>query len=331
MPAEANRTAAANHLQSDWGGCSVSFQGWPGTTAAVAKDKKQIMADAVGAKKIGASVPKFDTKHPTYKALTRIKGQIRDLWEAFTLDWVEDGVRLIRQDRVAAFNEKLAPLAAELDAARDAFAECYPTLVEDAQQDNGDLFDRSVYLQDFEGAYTFKVDYPTLTAPAWLKDFSPNLYAEQSAKIAARFDAAVGLAEDMFAEELAKMVDFLQRKLQGLDDGTEKRLHHTAIDNLRAFFDSFRTMNLHSSAELDRIVAQAEEAISGNNLIGGKPLTKDELRDSASLRADVRTRLSAVSATLEGMMTAKPRRAINRRKPVETAPDANEPGDTTAE
>ena len=165
MPETANRTAAANHLQSDWGGCSVSFIGWPGTTAAVAKDKKQIMADAVGAKKIGASVPKFDTKHPTYKALTRIKGQIRDHWEAFTLDWVEDGVRLIRQDRVAAFNEKLAPLAAELDAARDAIAECYPTLVEDAQQDNGDLFDRSVYLQDFEGAYTFKVDYPTLTAP----------------------------------------------------------------------------------------------------------------------------------------------------------------------
>ena len=318
MPAEANRTAAANHLQSDWGGCSVSFIGWPGTTAAVAKDKKQIMADAVGAKKIGASVPKFDTKHPTYKVLTRIKGQIRDLWESLTLDWVEDGVRLIRQDRVAAFNEKLAPLAAELDAARDAFADCYPTLVEDARQDNGDLFDRSVYLQDFEGAYTFNVYYPSLTAPAWLKDFSPNLYAEQSAKIAARFDAAVGLAEDAFAAELADMIGTLQRKLQGLDDGTEKRLHDTAITNLRDFFDRFRSLNLHSSQELDRVVAMAEDAISGKNLLGGKPITKDELKDSPSLRADIRTRLSAVGATLEGMTTAKPRRAINRRKPVDT-------------
>ena len=47
-----NRQEAATHLQSDWGGCSVSFQGWPGTTVAVKKDKKEIMADAVGAKKI---------------------------------------------------------------------------------------------------------------------------------------------------------------------------------------------------------------------------------------------------------------------------------------
>ena len=330
MPEIANRTAAANHLQSDWGGCQVSFIGWPGTTAAVAKDKKQIMADSVGAKKIGASVPKFDTKAPSYKALTKIKGQIKDLWESFTLDWVEDGIRLIRQDRVATFNEKLAPLTAELDAARTVFEECYPQLVEDARDDNGDLFDRSVYLADFAGQYTYKVDYPALTAPAWLKDFSPNLYAEQSAKIAARFDAAVGMAEDAFAAELSDMIGTLQRKLQGLDDGTEKRLHETSLTNLREFFERFKSLNLHSSAELDRIVEQAELALSGQNLLGGKPVTKDELRDSASLRSDIRTRLSGVSATLEGMMVAKPRRAINRRAKPE-AVDTAEPGDTPAE
>ena len=327
MPTEANRTAAANHLQSDWGGCSVSFIGWPGTTAAVAKDKKQIMADSVGAKKIGASVPKFDTKAPTYKALTKIKGQIRDLWEAYTLDWVEDGIRLIRQDRVAAFNDRLLPLTAELDAARSAFAACYPDLMEQAREDNGDLFDRAAYISDFEGQYTYKVDYPSLTAPAWLKDFSPNLYAEQSAKIAARFDAAVGMAEDAFAAELADMIGTLQRKLQGLDDGTEKRLHDTAITNLLDFFDRFRSLNLHSSQELDRVFEMAEDVISRKNLLGGKPITKDELKNSPSLRADIRTRLSAVGATLEGMTTAKPRRAINRR----AKPEAAESSDTPAE
>src|SRR5208337_1851084 len=186
---------------------------------------------------------------------------------------------------------------------------------------------RAAYLADFEGQYTFKVDYPSLSAPAWLRDFSPNLYAEQSAKIAARFDAAVGMAEDAFAAELADMIGTLQRKLQGLDDGTEKRLHETSLTNLREFFDRFKSLNLHSSTELDRIVEQAELAISGQNLLGGKPITKDELKDSPSLRADIRTRLSGVSATLEGMMVAKPRRAINRRKPVETT----EPSDTPAD
>ena len=143
---------------------------------------------------------------------------------------------------------------------------------------------------------------------------NPNLYAEQSAKIAARFNEAVSLAEDAFISELADAIDSLQRKLNGLDDGTEKRLHGSTLENLSSFFERFKNLNLHSSAELDKIVEQAEVALSGKSLIGGNPVTRDELRDSASIRADVRTRLSAVSATLDGLMTAAPRRAITRRK-----------------
>lgn len=323
------RLEASRHLQSDWGAVKLCFEGWPGTSAAVREDKKAVMAESVGAKKISASVPKFDTKAPAYKALVALKGRIKALWESSTLDWVEDGVRLIRQDRVEDFNSKTAGLMAELDEARRAFAEVYPELVEQAEADNGDLFDRTKYLASFDGAYTFTLDYPSLNPPAWLQSFNPNLYAEQSARIAARFDAAVSMAEEAFAEELFKAVNTLQTKLQGLDDGTEKRLHATAVDNLREFFERFRSLNLHSSAELDRVVAQAEEVLSGRNLLGGQPLSKDELRDSASLRADVRTRLSAVSASLEGMLTAAPRRSLNRRKKAETTTE--EPAPPAAE
>lgn len=315
---DSRRRDAAKNLQSDWGACRLSFDGWPGTAAAVKREKKKVMAEAVGAKKISASVPKFDTKHPAYKRLTELKGKIRSAWESTTLDWVEDGVRLIRQDRVEAFNVKMAGLMAELNEARDAFAEVYPDLIEHAMADNGELFDRSTYLPSFDGQYTFSVEYPTLTPPDWLQGMNPALYAEQSARIAARFDTAVTMAEDMFVEEMFKMVDFLQTKLMGLDDGSEKRLHHTAIDNLKDFFQRFKSLNLHSSAELDRVVAQAEEVLAGS----GSSITKNALRDDASLRSDVRTRLSAVSATLEGMMSASPRRALNRRKPA--AEDAAE-------
>jgi hypothetical protein len=307
------RRDASRHLQSDWGACRLQFEGWPGATAAVKADKKAKMAEAVGAKKIAASCPKFDTKHPAYKALTTCKGKIKKLWEASTLDWVEDGVRLIRQDRIDNFNATMAPLQAELREARDAFEAVYPELVRDARDDNGELYDPSAYLDDFDGQYCFSIEYPSLQPPVWLQGMNPALYAEQSARIAARFDQAVSMAEDMFISELFKAVDFLQGKLQGLDDGTEQRLHETAVENLRDFFKRFQSLNLHSSAELDRVVEQAEAVLSGRNLLGGKPLTKDELRDSASLRSDVRTRLSAVSATLEGMMTAAPRRSINRR------------------
>jgi hypothetical protein len=163
------RSDAANHLQSDWGGCQLSFVGWPGTTSAVKRDKKQIMAESVGAKKISASVPKFDTKAPSYKALVKIKGQVRELWESMTLDWVEDGIRLIRQDRVSDFTGRLAPLLAELDAARETFATAYPDLIAAARDDNGDLYDPAAYLDSFDDQYRVTVEYPALTPPSWLK------------------------------------------------------------------------------------------------------------------------------------------------------------------
>jgi hypothetical protein len=46
-------------------------------------------------------------------------------------------------------------------------------------------------------------------------------------------------------------------------------------------------------------------------------MTVEELRTSQSLRADVATRLSVVSAQLEGMMVSAPRRAIRRRAKAE--------------
>jgi len=316
-----NRREASNALQSDWAAIRVSFDGWPGTGQSVKRDKQDEMAHAVGAEKLkSASVPKFNDKHPAYKALKSVKGKIKDLWELRTLDWVEDGVRLIRQDRIDQFNRDMDPLRAELDAAREEFRAVYDSLVEEARIANGPLFDGTKYLATFDGAYTFTVDYPSLTVPSYLKGLNPKLYEEACARVNARFDAAVASFEEEAFGTLAKLTEDLQRKLAGIDDGTEKRLHDSTLTNLREFFDRFKSLNIHSSAELDRVVAQAEEALSGKSLIGGKPLTRDELRDSESLRRDVRTRLAAVTASIEGAMVAAPRRAINRRKAPETAP-----------
>ncbi|MGO9107784.1 MAG: hypothetical protein ACLP9L_00995 [Thermoguttaceae bacterium] len=48
-------------------------------------------------------------------------------------------------------------------------------------------------------------------------------------------------------------------------------------------------------------------------LFGGT-VSRDELKDSAGLRAAVATKLSAAMASIEGMMVNQPRRAINRRQ-----------------
>ena len=52
-----------------------------------------------------------------------------------------------------------------------------------------------------------------------------------------------------------------------------------------------------AAAKLDR-ASQPERAFFGRNLIGGRAITRDELRDSESLRRDVRSCPAGVTAAL---------------------------------
>lgn len=310
-----NRTEAASHLQSDWAGIRLSFCRM-GTRKTLSRGQKQTAADPFDADAdyLSAGKKLLDTKDPAFKAVNAALTEARETWLSATLPYPEPGIRLIRQDRIESLTAKLEILQNKLAQAVADLAERYDALREKARENLGDLYDENDYPRTLDGLFSIAWDLPSLEPPQYLMG-NPTLYAEQSARIKARFDEAVSLAEDAFIAELSGMIETLQRKLSGLDDGTEKRLRESSLGNLREFFERFRSLNLHSSAELDRVVQQAEEALSGKSLIGGQPVTRDELRDSESLRRDVRTRLSAVSASLEGMMTVAPRRAITRRKP----------------
>ncbi|MGA2257371.1 MAG: hypothetical protein ABSG53_22160 [Thermoguttaceae bacterium] len=139
------------------------------------------------------------------------------------------------------------------------------------------------------------------------------MFAEQSERIAARFDEAARMAEEAFCGEFLKLAGDLTEKLSGINDGQPKRLHDANLDNLVEFFQKFRRLNIHSSEELDEAIADAELAMTSPGLFGGT-ISRDELKDSAGLRATVATKLSAAMASIEGMMVNQPRRAINRRQ-----------------
>ena len=323
----APRQEAATHLQSDWAGIRLSF-GRMGTRKTLTIGQKATAAEQFDASAdyLSAGKKLLDTKDPAFRKVNAVLSKARDTWQTMTLPYPEDGTRLIRQDRIETLTGKLAGCQAELAEAVATLEGRYGDLQERAKSKLGDLYNPTDYPATLAGSFRIEWDLPSLAPPEYLMG-NPQLYAEQSARIAERFNQAVSLAEDAFIAELADAIDSLQRKLNGLDDGSEKRLHGSTLENLGSFFQRFKTLNLHSSAELDRIVEQAEAALSGKSLIGGRQITRDELRDSASIRADVRTRLSAVSATLDGMLTAAPRRTLHRRKPA--AEPVTTPADTT--
>jgi hypothetical protein len=53
-------------------------------------------------------------RHPAFKALTAVRGRIVSYWRGISLPFPEPGIRLIRQDDIAALNVQLTSLKAEL-------------------------------------------------------------------------------------------------------------------------------------------------------------------------------------------------------------------------
>ncbi len=93
----------------------------------------------------------------------------------------------------------------------------------------------------------------------------PDVYQQEQARVRERFESAVELAEQVFATELQKLVSHLAERLTGLHDGQPKVFRDSAVENLCEFFERFRQLNIRSNSELDALVEQAQQTISGGS------------------------------------------------------------------
>ena len=120
------------------------------------------------------------------------------------------------------------------------------------------------------------------------------------------------MAEDAFASELSAMVAHLVDRLTPGDDGKIKTFRDSAVNNVHEFFEQFRSLNIHSSRQLDELVDTAQRLLKG--------VRPGQLRNNESLRNQVSSGLSAVKASLDSLIVDQPRRRIIR--PAARAEDA---------
>ena len=99
--------------------------------------------------------------------------------------------------------------------------------------------------------------------------------------------------------------DIITDRLSGSEDGKPKIFRDSAVDNLRGFFERFRTLNVGSNDQLDELVVQCQQIVQG--------VQPQDLRDRQSLRQHVSTQLSGVQSVLDGLLVDRPRRNILRR------------------
>ena len=299
--------AAVERLRSLMAAVRLSFV-WFGVRKTLTQEQKSQAADTFGAEGdyLSAAKKLLDTSHPAFRAVTGVKSRIVAYWRGISLPYPEPGIRLIRQDDIAAFSVQLTSLQAELASAVETLSDQYQELKSAARRRLGRLFNSADYPTTLVGLFEASYDFPSIEPPDYLRQLSPQLYAQEAQRVAARFEEAIQLAEQAFTEELSKLVSHLTERLAGSEDGKPKVFRDSAVENLQEFFQRFRHLNVRSSQQLDELVAQAQGIVRG--------VQPQVLRDNTGLRQEIATQLSGVQSVLDGLLVDRPRRNILRRQ-----------------
>lgn len=297
---------AANELRSTMAAVRVSLS-WFGTRKTLTPEQKAQAAGTFGAEGAFLSAGKklIDTRHPAFKAVTAVKSRMIQFWRSMSLPYPEPGIRLLRQDRIEAFDARMREFQAELDVAVATLDRHYAELKTAARRRLGSLYNPADYPESLAGMFSIDFDFPAVEPPDYLRQLNPQLYEEECQRVQERFNEAVRLAEEAFTTELAKLVSHLTERLSGTADGRPKVFRDSAVENLTEFFDRFAQLNVRSSDQLDQLVAGCQRIVRG--------VEPQTLRDDRTLRQHVATELSRVQSVLDGLLVDRPRRNILRR------------------
>ena len=299
-------TSPAQRLRATMAAVRLSFT-WLGVRKTLTPQQKAQAAETFDAEGqfLSAGKKLLDTKHAAYRAVTAVRGKIASYWRSLTLPYPEPGIRLIRQDAIEGFNGQMTVFQRELDKAVRELDRQYHELKSAAAERLGQLYDPDDYPESLQGLFAVTWDFPSVEPPDYLLQLSPALYEQERARVTARFEEAVQLAEQAFLEEFSRLVAHLCERITGTaEDGTPKVFRDSAMDNLTEFFDRFRSLNVRSNEQLDELVARAQRAVRG---IGAQ-----ELRDSQPIRQRLASQLGQVQSVLDGLLVDRPRRRILR-------------------
>lgn len=295
----------AERLRQTAAAVRVQFT-WMGVRKTVSESARESMAEAVQASEgyVSATKKIIDTKSKEFKGLTAVRSKIVKYWKAVTLPYVENGVRLMPQDKLDSFVAQLTDFRIELQDAVAVLADAYDRLKNEAKGRLGELYDEADYPEDVRSLFSVEWDFPSVEPPSYLMQVRPDLYAAEQQRVAARFEEAVRLAEVSFTQELAALVQHMAERLSPAEDGIKKVFRDSAIENFNEFFQKFRSLNVNSNHELNAVVARAQNLLQGVN-------AKD-LRSAPEVQSDVRLGLVSISAALDGLVVSQPRRKIIR-------------------
>lgn len=284
-------------------GCRLEVRSF-GCKRSMTENQRKKMAEAFNADEDSVSGGRqvIDRKLPVVKDLFQAIREAKALWRDHTIKY-EDGVRLIRTDRIAWMNQEISILQKKAKHAANEIYVAWDDIKENAKGRLAELYEEDDYDFDVRDAFGMVISYPAIEPDERLKDLAPELYEAEHERIRAQFKEAAIAAEEALQDEFKKLIGGLLAKLQeSAEDGKKKVVQQRGIDALVDFATRFDELTISNNESLAAIVTQAKE-------LAGKTSIKD-LKDGEK-REEFTTSLASVSAALEAFIVAAPVRKFD--------------------
>lgn len=296
---------AARDVRANMGAVKVGFR-WLGTRRSLsdAQTRQAAANFDADAEQVSAYKKLIDTKHPAYKALTTIKNQVVQYWRGITLPYPTEGVRLLRRDDIDGFEAKMRDFREQLELAVNNLQLEYESIKARAREHLGSLYDPSDYPENIQDAFGIFWEYPPVEPPRYLMNFNPELYEQEQARIQQRFEQAVAMAENSFADQLQALVAHLIERLTDNPDGSKKTFKSSVVENFGEFYEQFKKLNVRGNTELEALVSRANSLVAGVDV--------DDLRKDQDTRRTISEQMHELQNSLDDLIQNAPRRRVMR-------------------
>lgn len=286
---------------------------WVTQQRVVSKDIKAEFANDYDAEEdsFGIFARLWPSDNQYVAALRKCRAAVDDYWKTRTLAFTERGVRVLHQTRLEVFWAGIAPLIANLQTAVENFKANLQSIVAAAQAKHGHLFKRENYPLTEENVVISAVcKVCPIVAPNYLLAFAPTVYNEAQRQFSSEMRTAALTWERELAQQLGELVNHLCHSLTPDAEGNQRIFRDSSVENVRAFFQQFRDLQMANGTQLSEVVRRAENVLRPN-------VNPQDLRDMAELRSNIRQQLAEVRDTIASdylVDVTKKRRNIIRPK-----------------
>jgi hypothetical protein len=213
------------------------------------------------------------------------------------------GTYLVPLSMVDDVNVYLDEVDKQYRAKVEEFLLVYPQQVENAKVRLANQFDQRNYptIECLRASFWIERRMLDFGVPSPAK-IGQELWQKEKARAEQSWSTAVDEIQIALREAFRTLVAHLAERLEPNPDGTKKIFKDTAIEKLVEFIDIFKNRNLTGDAELEGLVSQARNVLSGKR--------PESLRKNSSARGEVAGEMARVTVALDKLLVNASKRSI---------------------